>query len=487
MKIFINNNSFNINPLKSIFSIKKELNLQNIYFNGKNLEDNKTFLHYHIKENSKLIEKKELKGGSATRVVSIIIGVLLLLLFIGNIFLGTIPLFGMILSNVLVKGAKVLAEFTAKLLDPNNWIRSFLLFFANTIIPFFGVVFFYISVFMLTFLLTFWCVYFIYFGVLGSVKGYNAANGLAILSSFFMLTFYFMFDSPVMISKFIIGILKFISKKAPGLKFLSYMIGWLKKLILKVISLRVFVLGLIPFYGQFAMTVLTVVRYFFIGLRTIQSLGVSFFQNWEMIYNMTQTYPMADQIQEMGVQPIIELVNWAMLPTDEKRQKPKSPEMASISYLIKFIYFNSLAFFIGTIQYYDVCGNQSDLQELLEDELGDLRTASKSKELMMKELNKGLNKIKQSNPNQVNNDGEKVLDILSEKKDEVQQQFTFITRQIGDVTKKLKEAGDKKLLDVDCLMNIIETTMLGAPLFFIFFLILFILLFIMPNMLNFSG
>lgn len=482
MKIFINKKSYNINPLKSIFSIKKENNLQNIYFNGKLLDDDKTPFHYNIKQYSKLQEKKPLTGGSATKAVAIIIGILLLLLFIGNVLLGTIPLFGMILSNVLVKGAKVLAEFTAKLLDPNNWVRSFLLFFANTIIPFFGVIFFYISVFILTFLITFWCTYFIYFGALGSVKGYKAANGLAIISSFIMLAFYFMFDSPVMISKFAIGILKFISKRAPGMKFLSYMISFLKKLILKVISIRKYILLLIPIYGNIANTFLTVVNYFFIGLRTVQSLGVSFLQNWELILNMTKTYPVADQIQEMGLEPVMEMVSWAMLPTSEKKQKPVSPEKGSISYAIKFTYFNLIAFFIGTIQYFDVCGDQSDLQEQLEEELGDLRRASKTKENIMKEFD---SKIRKISPNQVNDDGEKVVDVLKEKKDELQQQFTFLTRQISDVTKKLKEAGDKKLLDVDCLMNIMETTMLGAPLFFIFFLILFIILFFKPNMLNF--
>lgn len=484
MKIFINNNSFNINKLQSIYSIKKELNLQNLYFNGKLLDDNKTLLHYQIKTNSKLQEKRSLKGGSASKGFAIFIGILLLLTFIFHIFLGTIPLFGMILSNVLVKGAKILAEFTAKLLDPNNWIRSFLLFFANTIIPLFGALFFYISVFILTFLVTFWCVYFIYYGALGTTKGYNAANGLAYISSFLMLLFYFLYDSPVMLAKFGIGVLKFISKYVPGNELLKSMMGFLKKIILKVISLRTWFLYLIPFYGGFASAALLGFRAFFTGLKTIQSLGVSFFQNWELIYNMTQTYPVSDEVQELGLQPMLELVNWSMLPTSEKKTKPKSPERASISYALKFLYFNILAFFIRTIQYYDVCGDQSDIQEQLQDELGDLRKASKSKESMMKELNKAINKV---SPNKINDDtGRPVLVILQEKKDETQQQFTFITRQIGDVSKKLKEAEDKKLIDVDCLMNIIETTMLGAPLFFIIFLILFIFLFFMPNMLNLS-
>jgi hypothetical protein len=284
-----------------------------------------------------------------------------------------------------------------------------------------------------------------------------------------------------MLAKFGIGVLKFISKYVPGNELLKSMMGFLKKIILKVISLRTWFLYLIPFYGGFASAALLGFRAFFTGLKTIQSLGVSFFQNWELIYNMTQTYPVSDEVQELGLQPMLELVNWSMLPTSEKKTKPKSPERASISYALKFLYFNILAFFIRTIQYYDVCGDQSDIQEQLQDELGDLRKASKSKESMMKELNKAINKV---SPN--DDTREPVLDILQRKKDETQQQFTFITRQIGDVSKKLKEAEDKKLIDVDCLMNIIETTMLGAPLFFFIFLILFIFLFIKPNMLNLS-
>ena len=56
------------NNLISVYSLKKEIGIDdiNVYFNGKQLEDNRTLFEYNIKKNDRIEVVKKNRGGRLT-------------------------------------------------------------------------------------------------------------------------------------------------------------------------------------------------------------------------------------------------------------------------------------------------------------------------------------------------------------------------------------------------------------------------------------
>jgi hypothetical protein len=79
------------NNLISVYSLKKEIGIDdiNIYFNGKQLEDNRTLFEYNIKKNDKVEVIKKNRGGRLNGL-QIFGYVVLLLVYVFIIMTGLI-------------------------------------------------------------------------------------------------------------------------------------------------------------------------------------------------------------------------------------------------------------------------------------------------------------------------------------------------------------------------------------------------------------
>ena len=95
------------NNLISVYSLKKEVGIDdiNIYFNGKQLEDNKTLFEYNIKKNDRVKVVKKNRGGKLSG--GEIFGyVILLLVYVGILISGLIPFISFIMSNIIILASK---------------------------------------------------------------------------------------------------------------------------------------------------------------------------------------------------------------------------------------------------------------------------------------------------------------------------------------------------------------------------------------------
>ena len=122
------------NNLISVYSLKKEIGIDdiNVYFNGKQLEDNRTLFEYNIKKNDRVEVVKKNRGGRLTG--GQIFGyVILLFVYMGILLSGLIPFISFIMSNIIIKSLVIGVDFVKGLLDENNWLHSFMDFVKESV------------------------------------------------------------------------------------------------------------------------------------------------------------------------------------------------------------------------------------------------------------------------------------------------------------------------------------------------------------------
>jgi len=193
------------NNLISVYSLKKDVGIDdiNIYFNGKQLEDNRTLYEYNIKKNDKVEILKKNKGGKLSG--GEIFGyVILLLVYVGILISGLIPFISFIMSNIIIKSLVLGVDFIKSMTDPNNWVNSFMDFMKETAIPFIGFIFDFGIVSLTMYFLTFACVYQLYkakWGDANICQAFKNASTLAMFMAMFMTLIYACANIPTFLKR----------------------------------------------------------------------------------------------------------------------------------------------------------------------------------------------------------------------------------------------------------------------------------------------
>jgi hypothetical protein len=192
------------NNLISVYSLKNEIGIDdiNIYFNGKQLEDNKTLFEYNIRKNDRVQVVKKNRGGDLTG--GQIFGyVILLFVYVGILLTGLIPFTSFVISNILIKVLVIGVKFIKDWTDPNNWLNSFMDVIIEYIIPFFHFIFDFGIISLTIYFLTFACTYELYKCYWGTNVCQSIKNSktLALFMTMFMIICYGIANLPNFIQR----------------------------------------------------------------------------------------------------------------------------------------------------------------------------------------------------------------------------------------------------------------------------------------------
>ena len=187
---------------QSIYSIKidiieknKKLQNKSFYFKYKTniLEDNKTLYEYHIKKSDKLEIVFKSEGGTLAKGLLIFIWVMVFLFYFFTLLMGFMPFIAFIIPNILIKGLLKIVDFFYELTNPNNFMNSVLYFLKAYMIPFMNFIFEYFGLFIFVYILTFFCLYHIYFYAKKEnvCAAYNTTRVVSLLTSILTVIFYF--------------------------------------------------------------------------------------------------------------------------------------------------------------------------------------------------------------------------------------------------------------------------------------------------------
>lgn len=446
------------NPFQSIFSIKEDIrkiikkNDFNILHNGRILDESKTPYDYKIRQNDKIEIKLKLKGGTISRGMNIFLTILVFLILIVILIIGILPFISFLISNIVIKGLKIGLQFFRSLTDQNNWINSFLGFIITNVVPLIKFILTYGALFLVTFFVIFLGTYNIYnLRYNDPCKALKCSNLLAMITTVIICFVYFIFDLPVIVS----NILQIF---APGMfKNLIKSIGN------NIAKLRKVCIELYWPVGPFELMFVKLMESLMVGLNNVKGLDADLLYNWSRTYQLTQTYPLDVKIKEMGLDNIIQYVNFADAQKRGVTTKEKpmiSMKDGSNATFLRWLYDTVLFVILEMIGFLDFCG-QNDIALInLEREISDL-------ERMKNAVESALNDKSTNNTN----------------KPDLREALKNMTSMISNLTILKDQKKNSELLNLSCLNNIFSNgAMTGYPSFIIFLILFIIFLFIVPDM-----
>jgi len=465
------------NNLISVYSLKKEIGIDdiNVYFNGKQLEDNRTLYEYNIKKNDKVEVVKKNRGGKLTG--GEIFGyVLLLLIYVVIIMSGLIPFISFIMSNIILKGLVFCVDLIKKWTDPNNWVNSFMDFMKETGIPFIGFIFDFGIVSLTMYFLTFACVYQLYkakWGDANICQAFKNASTLAMFMAMFMTMGYALANAPTFLKRVLTPI------------FPSFLAGILSGLINLCGRIRARFIRLMP--GSEMMVMIAEMLTF--GISTISKYSYliedslkNYIEFYKM-FMMNQEYKMT--AEEYKVKPILDLLfrvekfekgQYNLSPNtinpilDKELttvlKKETSRKQTAYAYITRAIYQSFLYIFSKIIFLFDICEASDEQKAAVEENIGSIGNILDDIQTYMKEIEE---KQKADPLIKENTDGIS----FEEKLKKAQKVLDYYKNITGEL--KAGEAGRTKMVVVDCIFNILENGVATAfpmtLLFIIFFLI----------------
>jgi hypothetical protein len=466
------------NNLISVYSLKKEIGIDdiNVYFNGKQLEDNRTLFEYNIKKNDRVEVVKKNRGGRLTG--GQIFGyVILLFVYMGILLSGLIPFISFIMSNIIIKSLVIGVDFVKGLLDEDNWLYNFMDFVKESCIPIIRFIFDFGIISIAMYFLTFACVYQLYKEKWGPANIFQAFRNCSTLSMFmmmFMTLFYALANSPTFIERILTPF------------FPSFLGGALRTCCNILNRVRNFFIRMMPFSGMMVMVadLLTIA----ISMMSDYSYLIEdSLKNYIEFYKMFMTNMEYKIMSEKyGFKPILDLLfrvekfekgeyDLSTNTIPNKRlegtlktilQKETSRKDTAYAYMTRSIYQSILYVFSKVVFIFDICNATDQEKELVNENIGSIDSHLTDIQRYITEIKE---KQYEANPVLKNIDGNAFKEKL-EKAEKVIEYYKTITGNL-----KAGEEGRTKMVVVDCIFTILENGVATAfpmtLLFIIFFLI----------------
>lgn len=449
---------------QSIHSIKLDLmkkygikNIDSFYLKSGThiLDEKKTLYDYKVKNNERIeiVNKKE-GGKNMAYGLKVFLFVLVFLAYFITLLLGVLPFFSFLISNILIKALKVGANFCLRLVDRNNWFYNFIQFTIHYIIPFIGFILEYAGMAVFIFFLTFFCTYKLYYfkftknerdeSLSNQCKAFKNTKIVAGITTLIVIGFYFIANIPIMIGNI------------AGTFLPAPFKGSVKNAMDKLAKARSNLFGLFGPVGMILRFFIIGMGYLFKGFNYILGFDADLLYNWTQIYQMTKVPPLMEYVNEAKIEEILEYVNFAELAEQGKRD-PDLPVLsmnqAATAYSIRSVYDNTLYVILAFIKLLDICNQSNAVVNDLMDQ--------KDKILKMKST---VEKSLRNNSGTIN-------------KNKLIKSIAFFNKQIKSLSELIEAKQNSKLLDVDCLMNILTNGALFSVLIVIIFLIIFIVFF----------
>ena len=465
------------NNLISVYSLKKDIGIDdiNIYFNGKQLEDNKTLFEYNIKKNDRVEVVKKNRGGKLTG--GQIFGyVILLLVYIGILLSGLIPFISFIMSNILMKSIVFVVDLIKSWTDPNNWVNSFMDFMKDTGIPFIGFIFDFGIISIAMYFLTFACSYELYKAYWGAniCQAFKNSSTLAMFMTMFMTLIYAFANSPTFIKRVLTPF------------FPSFLGGILSGCFNLLNRARNFFIRMMPFSGTMVIVadLLTTGIGYLSKYSTLLEDNLKNYIEFYKMFMMNPEYKMT--AEEYGFKPILDLLfrvekfeegkydlSGNTIPNKrlEKElttllEKETSRKENAYVYMTRAIYQSILYVFSKIVFIFDICDATDQQKELVEENIGSINNILTDIKNYMTEINE---KKEKANPLLKNINGIEFQEKLN-KSHKVLEYYEKITGEL-----KAGEIDRTKMVVVDCIFTILENGVATAfpmtLLFIIFFLI----------------
>jgi len=466
------------NNLISVYSLKKEIGIDdiNIYFNGKQLEDNKTLFEYKIKKNDRVKVVKKNRGGGLTG--GQIFGyVILLLIYIGILISGLIPFLSFIISNIIIKTLIFGVDLIKNWTDPNNWVNSFMDFMKETCIPFLGFIFDFGIISIAMYFLTFACTYELYkakWGDANICQAFKNSSTLAMFMMMFMTMGYATANAPTFIKRVLTPIFP---------SFLGGILSWFMEFFS---TIRSAFIRWMPGSG----TTLIVADLLTTAISMISEYSYLIedsLKHYIDFYKMFMTIPEYKITSEKyGFKPILDLIfrvekfekgeyilDPTIIPNDTLKKSANILLRKEISrkdnayvYVTRSIYQSILYVFSKVVFLFDICDATDQQKESVEQNIASIDSVLTEIDQYMKEMKEKQEKAKPKDTNIDEN-------LFKDKLDKAQKVLDYYKNITGDL--KAGETDRTKMVIVDCIFTILENGVATAfpmtLLFIIFFLI----------------
>jgi hypothetical protein len=465
------------NNLISVYSLKKEIGIDdiNIYFNGKQLEDNKTLFEYNIKKHDKVKVVKKNRGGGLTG--GQIFGyVILLLVYIGILLSGLIPFISFIMSNIIMKSIVIVVDLIKRWIDPNNWMNSLMDFMKDIGIPFLGFIFDFGIISITMYFLTFACSYELYKAYWGPdiCQAFKNSSTLAMFMTMFMTLIYAFANSPTFIKKVLTPF------------FPSFLGGILSGCFNIMYRIRNFFIRMMPGSG----TMVIVAELLTTAISMISDYSYLIEDSLKHYIEFYKKFMMNQQYQidseKYGFKPILDLIfrvekfekgEYELSPnviTDRTLEKSLdillrkeiSRKDNAYVYITRSIYQSVLYVFSKVVYIFDICNATDQQKELVEKNIASINSILTDIQTYINELKE---KQEKANPLPTNIDG----NTFKEKLEKAEKVIDYYKKITGDL--KMGESDRTKMVVVDCIFTILENGVATAfpmtLLFIIFFLI----------------
>lgn len=463
------------NNLISVYSLKKEIGIDdiNIYFNGKQLEDNRTLFEYNIKKNDRVEVVKRNRGGKLTG--GQIFGyVILLLVYVGILLSGLIPFISFIISNIIIKSLVFVVDFIKDKFDPNNWINSFMDFVKESCIPIIRFFFDFGIIMIVMYFLTFACVYQLYkekWGPANICQAFKNSSTLAMFMTMFMTLIYAIANSPTFIERVLTPI------------FPSFLGGILRACFSGLSRFRGWFISMLPGSGIMLMVaeLLTISIAFISKYSFLAEDSLNHYIQFYKKFMMNDDYKVI--AEQYGFKEVLSILfriekfedGQYSINNDSIKSTLDTPYTRKDNayfYITRSIYQSVLYVFSKVVYLFDICGSTDEEEEAvkkkiqnIKNHLDDFVKYKSDIEEKMKAQGKILTNL--------NNDDFIFNKTFGEKLDKAEKVSKYYQNIIDKL--QFQEADRTKMVSVDCIFNVLQNGVATAfpmtLLFIIFFLI----------------
>jgi len=439
---------------QSIYSIKadiieknKKLQNKSFYFKYKTniLEDNKTLYEYHIKKSDKLEIVFKSEGGTLAKGLLIFIWVLVFLFYFFMLLLGFMPFIAFIIPNILIKGLLKIIDFFYDLTHPNNFMNSVLYFLKAYMIPFMNFIFEYFGLFIFGYILTFFCLYHIYYYAKKEnvCAAYNTTRVVSLLTSILTVIFYFIAN--------IASVFRTLASFLPEIIRQPFI-----NLANKISRLRLIFIGKVPYIGKSQVRLIDSLSTMFKGIGYLKLYGNPLLDNWDLAMELIKSDDARTFTQEEGIDKFIDYIRiiekaeshyvYGTEITNKNRKNAEKLEEivpcvnpSATAYFLRFLFQNIMKLTIDMTFFIDICKANGQYEKVKEQIEGDF-----------------------------------IQMIESQKKKLTDQQRK---EKIEEFVEKMKKIRLDDVINIDCLINTIINGATFSSLLTFLFLILFIVFF----------
>ena len=472
------------NNLISVYSLKKEIGIDdiNIYFNGKQLEDNRTLFEYNIKKNDRVNVVKKNRGGKLTG--GEIFGyVILLLVYVGILLSGLIPFISFIISNIIIKSLVFVVDFIKDKIDPNNWINSFMDFVKESCIPIIRFFFDFGIISIVMYFLTFACVYQLYkekWGPANICQAFKNSSTLAMFMTMFMTLIYAIANSPTFIERILTPI------------FPSFLGGILRKCFNGLSRFRGWFISMLPGSGIMLMvaelltiSIAFISKYSFLAEDSLNHY-IQFYKKFMMnddYYVIAKQYGFKEVLSILfRIEKFEEgqySIKSEIIPDERVKNNiestldtPYTRKDNAYFYITRSIYQSVLYVFSNVVYLFDICGSTDEEEESVKKKIQNIKNHLDDFVKYKSEIEETM-KSKGKTLTNLNNDDIIFKKTFGEKLDTAEKVSIYYQNIITKL--QSQEADRTKMVNVDCIFNVLQNGVATAfpmtLLFIIFFLI----------------